>query len=99
MRRSEADRLASSRHRRRLSRVDFPRLRGLLAAPAAPLGQRKFGAAAGEESASMIRPLHSSHRIIFCPLGIALPVLFMLGLLARHAPLSSVQAVEGELAQ
>ena len=47
----------------------------------------------------MIRPLRRTHRIIFFALGIALPVLFIGGLLARHAPLSSVQAVEGELAQ
>jgi len=47
----------------------------------------------------MIRPLRRTHRIIFFALGIALPVLFIGGLLARHAPLSAVQPIEDKLAQ
>ncbi len=47
----------------------------------------------------MIRPLRRTHRVIFFALGIALPVLFIGGLLARHAPLSAVQPIEDKLAQ
>jgi len=47
----------------------------------------------------MIQPLRRTHRVIFFALGIALPVLFIGGLLARHAPLSAVQPVEDKLAQ
>lgn len=47
----------------------------------------------------MIQPLRRTHRAIFVVLGIALPVLFIGGLLARHAPLSAVQPVEDKLAQ
>jgi hypothetical protein len=47
----------------------------------------------------MIQLLRRTHRVIFFALGIALPVLFIGGLLARHAPLSAVQPVEDKLAQ
>src|SRR6266567_604432 len=99
MRRSEADRLASSRHRRRFSDFDFARLSRVLAAAAGPLGQRKAGAATGEESAPMIQPLRKTHRLIFFVLGVALPLLFIAGLVSRHAPLSAVGPVEDKLAQ
>jgi hypothetical protein len=47
----------------------------------------------------MIQPLRRTHRVIFFVLGIALPVLFVGGLLARHAPLSPVGPRQGKLAQ
>jgi hypothetical protein len=47
----------------------------------------------------MIQPLRRTHRAIFFVLGIALPILFVCGLVARHAPLSTVGPVEGKLAQ
>ena len=46
----------------------------------------------------MIQPLRRTHRVIFFVLGIALPVLFVSGLVARHAPLSSVGPVQDKLA-
>ena len=47
----------------------------------------------------MIQPLRKTHRIIFFLLGIALPVLFIAGLVSRHAPLFAVGPVEDKLAQ
>jgi hypothetical protein len=47
----------------------------------------------------MIQPLRKAHRLIFFAFGIALPILFIVGLLARHAPLSTAGLVEGKLAQ
>ena len=47
----------------------------------------------------MIQPLRRTHRVIFFALGIALPLLFIGGLVARHAPLSRVGPVEDKLAQ
>jgi hypothetical protein len=47
----------------------------------------------------MIQPLRRVHRFIFFAFGIALPVLFIAGLLARHAPLPVMGQVEGKLAQ
>jgi hypothetical protein len=47
----------------------------------------------------MIQPLRKMHRTIFFALGIALPVLFIVGLAWRHAPLPAVGTVEGKLAQ
>ena len=47
----------------------------------------------------MIQPLRKTHRVIFFALGIALPVLFVGGLLARHAPLSPVGPSQDKLAQ
>ena len=47
----------------------------------------------------MIQPLRRTHRVIFFVLGIALPVLFVGGLVSRHAPLSPVGPVQDKLAQ
>ena len=47
----------------------------------------------------MIQRLRRTHRVIFFVLGIGLPVLFVSGLLARHAPLSAVGPRENKLAQ
>ncbi len=47
----------------------------------------------------MIRPLRRTHRVIFFVLGIALPVLFVGGLVARHAPLSPVGPRQDKLVQ
>jgi hypothetical protein len=47
----------------------------------------------------MIQPLRRTHRVIFFVLGLTLPVLFVGGLVARHAPLSAVGGVEGKLTQ
>jgi len=47
----------------------------------------------------MIRPLRRTHRVIFFVLGVALPLLFIAGLVSRHAPLSAVGPVEDKLAQ
>jgi hypothetical protein len=47
----------------------------------------------------MIRPLRRVHRFIFFAFGIALPVLFIAGLWARHAPLPATGQVESKLAQ
>jgi hypothetical protein len=44
----------------------------------------------------MIQPLRKAHRFIFFAFGIALPVLFIAGLLARHAPLPATGQVEGK---
>ena len=44
----------------------------------------------------MIQPLRKMHRAVFLVLGIVLPVLFISGLAARHAPLSaSARAEDG----
>ena len=47
----------------------------------------------------MIQPLRRTHRIIFFLLGIALPVFFVGGLVARHVPLSPVKPLQDKLAQ
>ncbi len=47
----------------------------------------------------MIQPLRKTHRLIFFVLGVALPLLFIAGLVSRHAPLSAVGPVEDKLAQ
>ena len=47
----------------------------------------------------MIQPLRRTHRVIFFVLGIALPVLFVGGLVSRHAPLPAVGTVAGKLTQ
>ena len=47
----------------------------------------------------MIQPLRRTHRVIFFVLGIALPVLFVGGLVTRHAPLSPVGPRQDKLAQ
>ena len=47
----------------------------------------------------MIQPLRRTHRLFFFVLGIALPVLFVGGLVARHAPLSPVGPLQDKLAQ
>jgi hypothetical protein len=47
----------------------------------------------------MIQPLRRTHRVIFFALGIALPLLFIGGLVARHAPHSPAGPVENKLAQ
>jgi len=47
----------------------------------------------------MIQPLRRTHRVIFVVLGIALPVLFVGGLVARHVPLSPVVPRQDKLAQ
>jgi hypothetical protein len=47
----------------------------------------------------MIQPLRKMHRTIFFALGIALPVLFIVGLASRHAPLPAIGTGEGKLAQ
>jgi len=47
----------------------------------------------------MIQPLRRTHRVIFFVLGIALPVLFVGGLVARHVPLSLMPPADDKLAQ
>jgi len=47
----------------------------------------------------MIQPLRKIHRTIVFALGIVLPVLFIAGLVSRHAPLPAVGTVENKLAQ
>jgi hypothetical protein len=47
----------------------------------------------------MIQPLRRAHRVIFLVLGIVLPVLFVGGLVARHAPLSPVGPRQDKLTQ
>ena len=45
----------------------------------------------------MIQPLRKVHRAVFLILGIVLPVLFLSGLAARHAPLPSIPRTEDRL--
>jgi hypothetical protein len=45
----------------------------------------------------MIQPLRKIHRTVFLILGMVLPVLFISGLLARHAPLSPSDRTKGAL--
>ncbi len=45
----------------------------------------------------MIQPLRKVHRAVFLILGIVLPVLFISGLAARHAPLSPSDRTKGTL--
>jgi len=47
----------------------------------------------------MIQPLRKMHRTIFLVLGIALPVLFVAGLVSRHAPLPAAGPEEDKFAQ
>lgn len=47
----------------------------------------------------MIQPLRRTHRVVFLVLGIVLPVLFVGGLVARHAPLSPGGPPQDKLAQ
>ena len=47
----------------------------------------------------MIQPLRRTHRAIFFALGVALPSLFIGGLVARHTSLSPAGPVENNLAQ
>ena len=47
----------------------------------------------------MIQPLRRTHRAIFFALGIALPLLFIGGLVLRHTPLSPVGPAQDNLAQ
>src|SRR6266436_7804771 len=88
MHRSETDRRTGRGYWRCFSSFDLSWFRSVLATVVTPMDSREGGASTREESASMIQPLRKMHRAVFLILGIVLPVLFISGLVARHAPLS-----------